>query len=1243
MITIRLCLLALILPGGILLDSLKAQDQPQTVAETSDFKSTSLSSEVVDFVDWCDEKADHITKHVYGKTAEGRDMVATIIANPPYQFGAEDNRVRTLVIGNIHSGECAAKEALLMMIRELTHQPDHPWLSNSVLVIAPNYNADGNDRVGKRNRPGQVGPENGMGMRENAQHLDLNRDFMKLESPEARSLVGLIDSFNPHLFIDGHTTNGSKHQYALTYDIPHNPAVALPIRQFLRNQMMPELTKRMEKEHGLFTFYYGNLNRDQTAWVSYGHEPRYSTEYVGLRGRLSILSEAYAYDSYKDRILSSKHFISSCIQYASENAETIRTLLDEVDREFIQTAENQPERIQVSMNAKVDKFDESFMVKGYKDNQPHDFEVDFVSNYVSTRSVPLPYAYFIPQEHSRAVDRLLMHGISVERQTTNGSFESATFDTVKEMAFRQSPFQKHRVLSLDTEKDLGAMKFSQGDYIVRTAQPLGRLAAYLLEPSSDDGLTFWNFFDEQLSKGAIHPIRSVAQPVELLSRQPADKISGGSTIDYAMIDGPESLLANLPTTPSWHPGTHQYVKSRWGRDFLVNPETGAFDTMVQNSQTPQGLSQAIRKELGEGVSEDVANSIAGNRILSSKSGRLGVFSGAGIQVAVDFKNTKIIQLPGSDPESELFEFTDDDTSLLYVKDNILCRLDLVNGGPAVPYLDPSQDSKFDHCGKLDWVYQEELYGRGNFKGFWYHQNSRRLAILMLGEQEVGKYTVLDHIPTRGRSEITAYPKAGDPLPTVGLKFSRIAGPDQDGQASGNSENLFTGEMLISNVNWSTDGNRLFVQVQNREQTELDLVALDFTDSNTPTKTTLIEEKTDGWIESYGTPEVFEDGSFLWLSARSGYTHLYHYEKDGKLRKQLTEGDWEIRSLIGVDPEGVYAYLTATKEDPINVQGYRLEIGTGELSQITQGDGDHSVKFSDDYRYFIDSVSTFTTPERSFVCRADGKRLREIETSSDDRLRYLNVSEPEFMTIEAADGHPLDAVIIRPPNFDPNKKYPVLYHVYSGPQAPRVRNRFQGKWYLWHQMMAQKGYVIWMCDNRSSSFRGKREMWKTHRDLGKHELEDITSSVNWLKQQPWVDGDRVGIWGWSYGGYMTAYAMTHSEQFKMGISGAPVTDWKNYDAIYTERLMGLPQENPEGYESSSVLNAAGNLKGKLLLIHGSMDDNVHISNTMQFAYELQKANKQFDLMVYPKNRHAVRSEEQIGHLRRLMTKFVLENL
>ena len=761
--------------------------------------------------------------------------------------------------------------------------------------------------------------------------------------------------------------------------------------------------------------------------------------------------------------------------------------------------------------------------------------------------------------------------------------------------------------------------------------------------------------------------------------------TGESMIDYSMIDGPNSLLADLPDAPTWHASTAKYVLKNKGKEFLFDPETGDSEGEVQESKKPDGLESAIssafnsvKPEAKIRVAAAFLKGFANNRILSSKTNRFQIYSHRGLEVLFDVQKKSARILPGSDSESELFQFSDEEDLLFFVAQNVLHVMDLESGETINlrdawigQQTDASKQNEsfrdlaaFDHWGKLDWVYQEELYGRGNFKGFWYDSATRQLAVLLLNEQPVGKYTVLDHIPTRGRSEITAYPKAGDPIPQAALIWYRFTEPNsslkKDIPVEGGQGASFLKPTpviahiddkdvdsktttLISNVAW-TGAGELTAQIQNREQTRMNLVQFK-RPSDEPGKVsqkTLIEEETGAWIESYGTPHLLNDNSFLWLSPKSGYTHLYHFNEDGKLRKQLTAGDWEIRELLGVDPDGKFAYFTASKDDAINLHGFRIEIQSGSLSQITEDDGTHTLNFCEDYRYFIDSVSTFTTPGKSFVCRSNGTRLREIENDSDRLLSNLNIAQPEFLEIPV-NGNMLDAVIIRPPDFDPSKRYPVLYHIYAGPQAPRVRNRFAGKFYLWHQMLAQKGYVVWMCDNRSASFRNKKGMWETHRSLGKNEMADIEGSVSWLKNQPWVDQERIGIWGWSYGGYMTAYAMTHSQSFKMGISGAPVTDWRNYDAIYTERLMGLPQDNRQGYEESSVLPVAKELHGKLLLIHGTMDDNVHISNSMQFIYELQKANKQFELMIYPKNRHSVRREGQIGHLRRLMTDFVLENL
>jgi dipeptidyl-peptidase-4 len=239
---------------------------------------------------------------------------------------------------------------------------------------------------------------------------------------------------------------------------------------------------------------------------------------------------------------------------------------------------------------------------------------------------------------------------------------------------------------------------------------------------------------------------------------------------------------------------------------------------------------------------------------------------------------------------------------------------------------------------------------------------------------------------------------------------------------------------------------------------------------------------------------------------------------------------------------------------------------------------------------------------------------------------------------------MEAMMIKPPDFDPKKRYPVFIHTYAGPHAPQVRNAWNnGMGNMWHQLLAQKGYIVWICDNRSASGKGVESTWTIYRNFGELELRDIEDGVAYLKSLPYVDGSRIGINGWSFGGYMTAYALTHSTSFKIGISGAPVTDWHLYDTIYTERYMGTPQNNPEGYEKSSVVNAAKNLSGKLLLIHGTIDDNVHMQNSIQFIYALQKAGKQFEVMFYPKSRHGFSDPQLVKHMREMMLKFILQNL
>ena len=257
-----------------------------------------------------------------------------------------------------------------------------------------------------------------------------------------------------------------------------------------------------------------------------------------------------------------------------------------------------------------------------------------------------------------------------------------------------------------------------------------------------------------------------------------------------------------------------------------------------------------------------------------------------------------------------------------------------------------------------------------------------------------------------------------------------------------------------------------------------------------------------------------------------------------------------------------------------------------------------------------------------LSKEDGSQVVRVpDQNMCDALAQYKLGKPELLQVKTRDGFAMEAMMIKPPDFDPTKKYPVLEFTYSGPHAPQVRNAWGGAAYMWHQLMAQKGYIIWICDNRTASGKGVEAAWPAYKNLGDWELRDLEDGLAWLKNQPYIDGSRIGLWGWSYGGYMTSYALTHSQSFKMGIAGGTVADWRNYDSVYTERYMLMPQNNLDGYKKSSPVTAAKDLHGKLLLIHGAIDDNVHLANTIQFVYELQKAGKQFQLMLYPKSRHA----------------------
>jgi dipeptidyl-peptidase-4 len=542
-------------------------------------------------------------------------------------------------------------------------------------------------------------------------------------------------------------------------------------------------------------------------------------------------------------------------------------------------------------------------------------------------------------------------------------------------------------------------------------------------------------------------------------------------------------------------------------------------------------------------------------------------------------------------------------------------------------------------GKLDWVYQEEIYGRGDFKSYWWSPDSSRLAYLQLDEAPVKEFTVLDHIPNQQDVELYNYPKAGTPNPNVKLGVVGISG----GATKWVDIAKYSNEQpIIARVGWKPDSARVVYHITNREQTWLDV---NLADPNSGQTTNLFREQTPAWVEADNTelPRWLQDGTFLFLSERNGWKHIYRYSNDGKLSSQITLGKWEARTLHGVDEKNGWVYFSGTERSHIGSDAYRIKLDGSGLQRLTQAAGTHNASFDPTFNHFIDAWSDVTTPPQAHLYKCDGSTVRAIDENKVDALKQYKLSKPEFLQVKNRDGFLMEAMMIKPPDFDPNKKYPVWSFTYSGPHSQSVVNRWGGANFMWHQMLAQKGYIIWICDNRSASGKGIESTWTAYKNLGVGELRDLEDGVAYLKSLPFVDGSRIGLNGWSYGGFMTSYALTHSTAFKIGIAGGSVTDWNLYDTIYTERYMLTPQNNSEGYAKTSVIKAAKNLSGKLLLIHGTMDDNVHMQNTIQLVYELQKAGKQFELMVYPKSRHGVVDPYLVKHLRELMTRFILENL
>jgi len=534
-------------------------------------------------------------------------------------------------------------------------------------------------------------------------------------------------------------------------------------------------------------------------------------------------------------------------------------------------------------------------------------------------------------------------------------------------------------------------------------------------------------------------------------------------------------------------------------------------------------------------------------------------------------------------------------------------------------------------GELDWVYPEEL---AIGTAYWWSPDGKSIAFLQLDVSREPLFPQVDALALHARFEPERYPHAGDPNADVHVGIVPAAGGETRWMNLGEPR-----DNLLARLVWLPDGSAVAVEKLNRIQNRLDLL---IADAATGAARVVLHEEDPYWINVNDDLRFLKDGKrFLWGSERDGFHHLYLHSTDGKRLHQLTEGDWEVENVAGVDEAAGELYFISSEQSPLERQLYSVGLDGKHRRRITTEAGTHEVSLSPDCRLYLDTASSLTAPPRRAIHRIDGAQTAVFRDTDRSQTGEYDILPTEIHKVRTADGALLYARLIKPAGFVPDKKYPVIVVVYGGPGIQVVHDAWPGM--TWDQVLAHRGFVIWQLDNRGSIGRGHRWESMIFRDMGQHELQDQREGFRYLESLGFVDTSHMGLFGWSYGGYMTLYTLTHAPGlFRAGIAGAPVTHWRNYDTIYTERYMGLPSENAEAYERASALTTATALKDKLLLVHNLEDDNVHSQNTIQMVDALQRAGKPFELMLYTEKTHHV-TGPVTKHLYETLTDFFEKNV
>ncbi|MDA0986401.1 MAG: S9 family peptidase [Bacteroidetes bacterium] len=603
---------------------------------------------------------------------------------------------------------------------------------------------------------------------------------------------------------------------------------------------------------------------------------------------------------------------------------------------------------------------------------------------------------------------------------------------------------------------------------------------------------------------------------------------------------------------------------------------------------------------------------------------------AGNLFLYSIKNNSFQQLTNYSEEIYHPKFSFDGKFVGYVFKHNIYSIDLSNSNITQLTFDGTENII---NGKFDWVYEEEF---GIADGSRWSPDSKQIAFWQLDQSGEPDYTLTEWDSLHLTLKTMKYPKAGDPNAIVKIGVINASTGQTNWVDLGIEKDIYIPRILWKN------SNELVVEKMNRLQNKLEFLVYN---TNSKIISKLFEEVADKYLDIHDDLKFLKDGSFLWASERDGYRHIYYYGNNGKLIHQITKGQFDVDQFYGIDEDSKIIYFSSSEETPLERKIYSIKINGNNKKVLTQLSGTNRANFSPSFDYFINYFSNNVTPTKISLNKNDGKLVEVLEANEHLPINEYQLALTKYFNFTTTDGVNLNASLMLPEDFDSTKKYPVLVFTYGGPGSQVVTNNWGGaRGALWNSYLCQNGYLIFMLDNRGTGARGRDFRQITYGQLGKIEVRDQIEGAKYLSSLSFVDKDRIGIWGWSYGGYMSSYTILEgADYFKLAIAVAPVTNWRFYDSIYTERYMGLPQFNSANYDDTAPVNHAKKLKGKFLLIHGTGDDNVHFQNSVNFVYALQKEAKQFSTMYYPNKNHGIGGGNTSFQLYTLMTNFILTNL